>query len=377
MRKVKLSLTLLVLVLLMGISPDLGVAQALPPAQEHKAQETSYSLEKARQSALKWIVGASQHAPGMGSWNGATVGGHTEFVDLESQPVSVVFSVVNDKDRVGYVTVDVQSGDYIVLEAGLSDSPARNVAQAREIAGRKLRVDPSSMDVVRLHTGSMAYLAQFTVRTQEGSKDIVIHLKSLEQVPSWLLEEAPRGMWNDRFEKRKTVSSSSYSGHTISGVPYYIMDDHPYLTNHCGPTSGANIYGYWDDHGYPNLWPGYVETLIGMLYNHMGTNEGHPGTYVSEYAAGMESYADERGYAGIDTITYVGHSYEWSAIKAEMNADRPIGVLDWSRLHWVTGAGWYVDSNNYIITHNGWDRYQHFLNYTVYWGDLDEVFVRP
>lgn len=93
------------------------------------------------------------------------------------------------------------------------------------------------MEVTRLHVGPMAYLAQFTVRTKEELKNMTIHLESLEQVPPSALKQIPSEIWKDRFRNRKTVTTSSYDGHTISGVPYYIMDDAQYLANHCGPTS--------------------------------------------------------------------------------------------------------------------------------------------
>lgn len=151
--------------------------------------------------------------------------------------------MVKYQEEVGYVAVDVQSSDYIILEAGLSPSPARNVVQAREIASRKLKADPGNMEVARLHVGPMAYLAQFTVRTKEGLKNMTIHLESLEQVPPSALKQIPSGIWKDRSRNRKTVTTSSYDGHTISGIPYYIRDDAQYLTNHCGPTSRPYIRG--------------------------------------------------------------------------------------------------------------------------------------
>ena len=291
------------LALLLGVPLNVGVAQSPSPAQLQPTQKTPQGLDEARQSALEWIIEASQHAPGMEIWNGATVGEYTQFVDLEKQPVSIVFSVVKGQEEVGYVTVDVQSGYYVVLEAGLSPSLARNVVQAREIASQKLKASPSNMEVTLLHLGPMAYLAQFTVRTKEGLENMIIHLGSLEEMPPSALKQIPPEIWKDRLRRRKAVATPSYGGHTISGVPYYIMDDAPWLTNHCGPTSGANVYGYWKDHGFPDLWPGSVSALIGALYQYMGTNSGHPGTYPFEYADGMESYADVHGYPGTSTYT--------------------------------------------------------------------------
>jgi len=375
MHKIKLLLTFVVLGLLLSVGPSAVMAKELPPLQPQSTSGAPQGLAEARQKALDWIAEVSQHDLQLVVWVGATVSEPIQFVDLKEQSASLVFSVVKGEEEVGYITVGVQSGRYPILEYGLSPSPARNFTQVRDLAMQSLKTDESEMEVMFLHLGPMAYLAQFTAEIDRGIESVAFHLWSLEKVSPQAWAISPKGGPEAVGESPVAHSSAGLGAYTIPGVPYYIMDDVPGLHNHCGPTSGAMIYGYWKDHGFPNLWPGSAGALISALYGYMGTNQGHPGTLPGQYVSGMENYAHTHGYPGTDAYeTYAG----WDNYVAEINANRPVGIILWTDLHWITGVGWYESTGDYYLAnHDCWDRNLHYLSYSEYYDEMEYVFVHP
>jgi hypothetical protein len=131
----------------------------------------------------------------------------------------------------------------------------------------------------------------------------------------------------------------------------------------CTPTAVGSVMGYWDLHGYPNLfnasgWDAVSQTanvqdqISSPAHNakydptpddpnlpvpaktsiadYLGTSKdplGFGSTYTSNIIGGMTSYASSRGYASTATqYTYIAGliSLTWSKLKSEINAGRPM-----------------------------------------------------
>jgi hypothetical protein len=144
---------------------------------------------------------------------------------------------------------------------------------------------------------------------------------------------------------------------TLSNVPAYNW------YHGCTPTAVGSVMGYWDMHGYGNLfsasgWDAVSQTVNVQdqisspahnakydptpdnaslptpaktsIADFLGTSKdplGYGSTYVSNIIGGMTSYASSRGYASTATqYTYllgiVGLT--WSKLTSEINAGRPM-----------------------------------------------------
>jgi hypothetical protein len=131
----------------------------------------------------------------------------------------------------------------------------------------------------------------------------------------------------------------------------------------CTPTAVGTVMGYWDLHGYPNMfdasgWAAVSQTAnvqdqisspahnakydptpdnAGLpvppktsIADYLGTSKdplGYGSTYVSNIISGMTGYASSRGYASTATqYTYIAGliSLTWSKLTSEINAGRPM-----------------------------------------------------
>lgn len=184
-----------------------------------------------------------------------------------------------------------------------------------------------------------------------------------------------------------TLSCSSASAETIiSGVPAYAW------YHGCGPTSIGMVLGYWDIHGYPNLFdaqgndvyltasvqdqisspahnakydpdPDISDSILPVppytsIADWCGTSVGSQpfgGSLVSNIAPAVVSYAAYRGYEFQTSLTRLPIDSTWNLLESEVNAGRPIlfyvdadgdGLAD----HFVPAFGY---DNNY----NGDGRY--------------------
>jgi len=169
------------------------------------------------------------------------------------------------------------------------------------------------------------------------------------------------------------ASTAEASPSVLSGVPSYTW------TRGCSPTAAGQLFGYWDNLGYGNLYdasgadvlatanvqdliasPEHIADYWGTdaapplhtdncIADFMGTSRdplGDGGTYLSNIDDGIVEYAAFRGY---DDWTagpaHYGTDLTWSTLVAEIDAERPLmltvdctgdGVID----HSVTGIGY-------------------------------------
>lgn len=170
---------------------------------------------------------------------------------------------------------------------------------------------------------------------------------------------------------------------SISGVPAYTW------TYGCAPTAGAMVLGYWDTHGYDNLFStegptttADVTAEIAELATDMGTVGGI--TYWSQALTGMRRFAIEAGY-GMD---YGSSGYSWDLLVREVDAGRPLvfavdttrdGTVD----HAVTAIGYDVrESVQWFEFQDTWvepPRWQPFLaaGSGIAWGIGLEAWFQP
>jgi hypothetical protein len=221
---------------------------------------------------------------------------------------------------------------------------------------------------------------------------------------------------------------------TVDGVPAYDW------YHGCTPTAVASIFGYWDLHGYPNLFDasgaavfltGNVQDQISSpehnakydsnpdnsalpdppdtsIADYLQTSEGnlpYGGTYVDNIAAGIMGYAAYRGYdfaaSEITAYDYSNNSFNflpgqyedlWARLVAEISAGRPV-LLDVDCCHGdgipdhsipVLGFDVRADGSRWYGMYTTWSEDEtivwepyHPLSATDPWGVYDEFIIDP
>jgi hypothetical protein len=105
------------------------------------------------------------------------------------------------------------------------------------------------------------------------------------------------------------------------------------VNNICGPTVAAEILGYWGAHGYSNISTDIDEVLGDMISTYIiRTSSG--ATYPTSLIAGIEEYAWDSGYE-FDVTTSGKGKTSWSKLKQEIDADRPVILLNYTWNHYV------------------------------------------
>ena len=221
---------------------------------------------------------------------------------------------------------------------------------------------------------------------------------------------------------------------TISDVPAYDW------YHGCTPTAIASIFGYWDMHGYPNLfdasgdavfWTANVQDQISSLAHNakfdsdpdnkalpdppdtsiadfLHTAEGalpYGGTDVENIGPGIMGYAAYRGYGFTateisayhdsgDSLTFLPGQYEylWTELVAQIRAGRPVLLdvdcchSDGSPDHSIPVLGYDVraDGSRWYGMYTTWSEDEtiqwvpyHPLSTTDMWGVYDEFIIDP
>lgn len=130
----------------------------------------------------------------------------------------------------------------------------------------------------------------------------------------------------------------------------------------CGPTAAASIIGYYDLHGYDNLFPGSVWKVVSQTVNvqdqisspahnakydpdpddpnlpvppntsiacwfQTSVNQAYGWSYQSRADDALEGYARYRGYSGATSHYESYGAFTWSDLVGEINAGRPMMFL--------------------------------------------------
>ncbi len=117
----------------------------------------------------------------------------------------------------------------------------------------------------------------------------------------------------------------------------------------CGPTVATEVIGYWTQHGYPDLMngmpsglvPDMSQPILDLFLAMADTYSGYDGsyTYPDKLAPGMKQYFNDKGY-DVDVILSAEGATQWSAVKAEINAGRPVIMLLLDLDHYVVVIGY-------------------------------------
>jgi hypothetical protein len=184
----------------------------------------------------------------------------------------------------------------------------------------------------------------------------------------------------------------SASAVVISDVPAY------YGMIGCGPTAAASVMGYYDLHGYDNLfaasgWDSVslsrnVDVEASQLATAMGTSSGW--TLVSNIASGVTNFASQKGYDFIAT-TLDYREFSWLNYTNAIDAGQPVMLSvdsdgDWNCDHEVTGVGYEERADGlYYGFYTGWNEYEAVwwekFTWSVFntaaWGISFVTFVSP
>ena len=117
----------------------------------------------------------------------------------------------------------------------------------------------------------------------------------------------------------------------------------------CGPTVATEVIGYWTQHGYPDLMngmpsgivPDMSQPILDLFLVMADTYSGYDGsyTYPDKLARGMNQYFNDKGY-DFDVILSAEGATKWSAVKAEINAGRPVIILLLDMDHYIVVIGY-------------------------------------
>jgi len=165
----------------------------------------------------------------------------------------------------------------------------------------------------------------------------------------------------------------SASAVVISDVPAY------YGLMGCGPTAAASVMGYYDLHGYDNLFAASgwgavslssnVDVEANQLATAMGTSSGW--TLVSNIASGIMNFTSQQGYNFVAT-TLDYREFSWLDYTNAIDSNRPVLLSvdsngDWDCDHAVTGVGYEERADGlYYGFYTGWNEYE-----GIWWEKFD------
>lgn len=120
----------------------------------------------------------------------------------------------------------------------------------------------------------------------------------------------------------------------------------------CGPTVATEVVGYWTKHGYPGLMngmpsgdvPDMSQPILDLFLTMADTYSGYDGlyTYPDKLALGIKWYFNDKGFDA-DVILSPEGTIRLSAVKAEIDAGRPVIMLLLDMDHYVVVIG-YTDT---------------------------------
>ena len=247
---------------------------------------------------------------------------------------------------------------------------------------------------------------------------------------AWPTEPAMGPLPNWQTTSVQLAAAASVPGgldpQLIAGVPAYLW------RHGCGPTATGMIMGYWDGHGFDNLVNGDASLQTAAVNEMIASTEHYndyavplddltPGilpdksdlggahannsiadwmqtswslvgnkygwSWFSDVPGAIEGYADYRGYSGaFDVNNVVWGSSLWSDFKAEIDANRPAGLIvdtnaDGYTDHFIAAIG-YDDFNHKYACYDTWNtsiRWYSFTEMTAgqEFGVYGATFVRP
>jgi hypothetical protein len=142
-------------------------------------------------------------------------------------------------------------------------------------------------------------------------------------------------------------SSVVYAIDDVPAIDQDTYEDEWGVDNICGPTVASEIIGYWGAHGYPNLSSDMDEVLWDMISTYIvRTSSG--ATYPASLITGIEEYAWDAGYEFEVTTTGKGKT-SWSGLKAEIDAGRPVILLNYAWNHYVVVIDYYESGTTRTI----------------------------
>jgi len=368
MRRCWLRILILAATIVVILVPTIAWAQEQPPLTPEQARE-------AAQERMQIQIDGGM-AP---SWADAILDDPITLYDLSSATSGYLFPVIRSGVPAGYLTVAAFDVPNPVLEFSTGAEPPvwahRSAAEAAARAqGMELCADRP------LYLGPLSYgyelaLSGRCADARRGSIHRVIDLfgesvlmvsDDQAQVPleEWMGEFAP-------MEARGSVTPLAYK--LIGDVPDYCQFGTGGCWSGCAPTAAANVLGYWDARGYPNLQSGGDwQQLVLDLGSYMATDCGS--TSISNISPGLVDYAQAKGYYFESELEWTDTSY--GLFRDEIDANRPL-VLDlinaveyWGANHSVTGVGYQTDGR-YMIVHDalacGSNQGNHYIHYGSGW----------
>ena len=154
----------------------------------------------------------------------------------------------------------------------------------------------------------------------------------------------------------------------------------------CGPTVATEIMAYWAKNGYTSLMAGQPSGLIPDvsqptfdLFLQMVSYSGYTGyyTYPQPLVNGIKKYFNEKNYDVDVILTKQGYVY-WNDVVKEIDAGRPVILLDYARSHYMVLSGYAtspVKSLTVLYGHVPLVRTMKLSDFTP--SRVQAIFVRP
>ena len=142
----------------------------------------------------------------------------------------------------------------------------------------------------------------------------------------------------------------------IPGVPVVNQDAYP-ESGTCGVVVSTEVIAYWATHGYPDLMDGQPSgavpdtsgVITDLFYDLMVYVNWQGRVYPRDMQDGLEDYTADRGYYFEIQRSGKGRA-SWSAVKAEIDAGRPVILLNWDWYHYLVIIGYFDEGGHREMT---------------------------
>ncbi|PHB16691.1 hypothetical protein COE80_28135 [Bacillus pseudomycoides] len=283
-------------------------------------------------------------------WNDASFSEEKTLYDLDGKIRAYLFQVKKGDQNYGYIIANGIKGKPSIIESTREgNNPYTGVPEGQAI-----------------YIGPLQHLKKENDKVIDIATNQNIEFKEVKQVENSREESLVPDV---KYAINTKATEDEYTEKKIGNVPDYTW------YRGCSPTAFANIFAYWSQHGFGNLFKNTESSnrLIDNIGDDMGTTKGYRNpdgskitggaTPVSNMVAGIKKYWNNRGYyPESELIT----KPTFERYKQEINMNQPFVINIFKHLmygdHSVTGVGYEelyiadVNEKYQILTvHDTWN----------------------
>jgi len=333
------------------VTVSMLLAAGLCGATASAENAESIVKDKACAEALSFVEKTAVNIPDFSIWSNAEIESTETLYEPSGQEVTALnFNVAQNGVIVGYFIMDIDT--LKIVEFAKLVSPYYSEEKTEGV--------------------KYLYAPLEHIAVYPGEEDAVI-LKSVKIDEASALEAAKNDTALSVAAGGVTPKGSGVVYRYISGVPDYQQ------VISCIPTAIGIVVGYWDAHGYPDLFSDSYSAMITAISNLMDSqNGGHTSNNNIPY--GAETYCHQTYPNDFDCTNIWGPAF--GQVASEILASRPclVGFASGSgyfgSTHMTACVGYYyetTETDRYIIIHDG--TYGNGDIYTL-WGSYNDFMAK-